>query len=566
MQGFLNDLERSEREHHPEKLSRFRKVLNDVANHASERYFILKSIIVDNLYGVDIMEEAVEICKLRLFLKLVAQLDSYDQIEPLPDIDFNVRAGNTLVGFTTLKEIQDAFVATPDGQQRMLYVEETAKLKRIEEDAEIADRVFRTFREMQTEHGMDAHKFAEAKLELRKRMDDLRVELDQYLAGDYGIKVDNDKEYTQWHNSHQPFHWFVEFYGIMNNGGFDVIIGNPPYLETREVPYLTRHFACDSSRAIHALCIERSLTLCVNSACISMIVPLSLVSTQRMTIVQRILEKNRDCWYSNFSWRPGKLFDTVNRALTIFVSTKPQDKGDTFSTAYLKWNADNRNHLTASLRFTECPRDRKAFWMPKLGQHIENSILYKYIYIDKIMANFIGRSNNLVYYRTDGGLYWKVFTDFAPAFYINGIAGNSSRETNFALSDEMYVKSAVAILSSNIYWWWYTITSNLRHLNPSDWRHFPVPESAMDDLEIQLLGSKYITDLCKNSVMLVRNQKSTGRTETQSFKIQKSKPIIDQIDKALAPHYDLNEEELDFIINYDIKYRMGRDNLGGKKE
>ena len=136
------------------------------------------------------MEEAVEICKLRLFLKLVAQLESYDQIEPLPDIDFNVRAGNTLVGFTTLKEIQDSFVAAPDGQRRMLYAEDKAKLKRIEEDAEIADRAFRKFREMQTEQGVEVlASYAGAKLELRKRLDDLRDELDQYLAGDYGVKV-----------------------------------------------------------------------------------------------------------------------------------------------------------------------------------------------------------------------------------------------------------------------------------------------------------------------------------------------------------------------------------------
>ena len=64
--------------------------------HPSQRYFILKSIVLNNLYGVDIMEEAVEICKLRLFLKLVAQLESYDQIEPLPDIDFNIKAQATL--------------------------------------------------------------------------------------------------------------------------------------------------------------------------------------------------------------------------------------------------------------------------------------------------------------------------------------------------------------------------------------------------------------------------------------------------------------------------------------
>ena len=109
MQAFLDDLERSQRKHRPEKMSDFRKVLEQVREHASERYFILKSIMVSNLYGVDIMEEAVEICKLRLFLKLVAQLERCEQMEPLPDIDFNVRAGNTLVGFTTLNEIQEAF-------------------------------------------------------------------------------------------------------------------------------------------------------------------------------------------------------------------------------------------------------------------------------------------------------------------------------------------------------------------------------------------------------------------------------------------------------------------------
>jgi len=38
-----------------------------------------------------------------------------------------------------------------------------------------------------------------------------------------------------------------------------------------------------------------------------------------------------------------------------------------------------------------------------------------------------------------------------------------------------------------------------------------------------------------------------------------SKPILDEIDRVLAAHYGFTEEELDFIINYDIKYRMGRD-------
>jgi hypothetical protein len=85
----------------------FHEVLERVALHPGRDYFIYKSIIIANLYGVDIMDEAVEICKLRLFLKLAAQLESVDQIEPLPDIDFNIRAGNTLVGYTSKVDIED---------------------------------------------------------------------------------------------------------------------------------------------------------------------------------------------------------------------------------------------------------------------------------------------------------------------------------------------------------------------------------------------------------------------------------------------------------------------------
>ena len=67
-------------------------------------------------------------------------------------------------------------------------------------------------------------------------------------------------------------------------------------------------------------------------------------------------------------------------------------------------------------------------------------------------------------------------------------------------------------------------------------------------------------DYQKNSVIKRRNYSKKGRSftmEKQHFYIKLSKPIIDEIDKVLAKHYGLTDEELDFIINYDIKYRMG---------
>ena len=563
MGGMLDDLEHSTRKHHKDTMEDFREVRTQVMQHANERHFILKSIIVNNLYGVDIMEEAVEICKLRLFLKLVAQLEDYSQLEPLPDIDFNVRTGNTLVGFTTLKELQDAFSHDTDGQQNIAYPEDNEQLSNVLKKTVDADEAFNEFRKMQTNKNIDITKDRDVKRDLQEQLDILREELDRYLAGQYKLEAFTDESYKEWRDSHQPFHWFVEFYGIMNNGGFDVIIGNPPYLEFSEVNYTTQqNYKCIESRAIHALCIERALNLCVEGGGISMIVPLAIVSTKRMTVLQHMLEKNRDCWYSNFSWRPGKLFDTVNRALTIFISIKPFDKGNTYSTCYIKWKTKKRSYLFPAIKYVNSPRNRKWSWVPKLGEHIEKSILDKFSSVTNKLGDFAGKSDNSVYYRTTGGLYWKIFTNYAPKFIVNDIEGSSSRENNFTLSDAKHVSSAVAILSSDAFWWWYTISSTLRDLNPSDWKQFPIPKSAMNDLKIQQLGSQYINDLTENSTMQKREHKDkndpkkTQLTKIQSFKAQKSKHIIDKIDEAISSHYGFSNEELDFIINYDIRYRM----------
>ncbi len=53
---------------------------------------------------------------------------------------------------------------------------------------------------------------------------------------------------------------------------------------------------------------------------------------------------------------------------------------------------------------------------------------------------------------------------------------------------------------------------------------------------------------------------SIGECQVPFYRQGASKPTIDETDRVLAKHYGLTDEELDFIINYDIKYRMGRDN------
>ena len=71
------------------------------------------------------------------------------------------------------------------------------------------------------------------------------------------------------------------------------------------------------------------------------------------------------------------------------------------------------------------------------------------------------------------------------------------------------------------------------------------------------LSVSLMEDLKKNSKVYRRVSKGI-LTQFDSFYPALSKHIIDEIDRVLAKHYGFTDEELDFIINYDIKYRMGR--------
>ena len=548
----INRMDNYCRDSHGKRYKFFEDELYKVESehHPNRQYFIFKSIILNNLYGVDIMNEAVETAKLRLFLKLVAAVDPQTAkqnmgLEPLPDIDFNIKSGNTLVGYANKEEVEEALADSFDGM---------AMNADVNEKSELLAKATQRFKDKQLNDNEELITFKEAKRELIEKQIQLNEILNKRLFGQYSAK-----RYDQWLSTHQPFHWIAEYYEIIaNRGGFDVIIGNPPYLEFKQVSYEVSNYVTINSKAIHALCIERSKKLINCRGNFGMIVPLSIVSTQRMKPLQEIINANQTAYYSNFSWRPGKLFETVNRALTIFLGICGDQK--IYTTNYIRWSSANRKDLFERFSYTyinEC--NYKSYWIPKFNSNIENNILSKILSSNYKVAFCTSKTQNYVYYRTTGGLYWKVFTNFSPEFSAEGISGHSSRETNITLNSNEIVYSIIASLSSNVFWWWYTITSNLRDLNPSDIFNFPIHKSILNFKEIQAAGEKYIVSLKDNSSILRRVQKQTGITETQSFKIQLSKPIIDEIDKLLAQHYGFTEEELDYIINYDIKYRMGSD-------
>ncbi|OQZ01528.1 MAG: hypothetical protein B6D34_13165, partial [Candidatus Brocadia sp. UTAMX1] len=75
------------------------------------------------------------------------------------------------------------------------------------------------------------------------------------------------------------------------------------------------------------------------------------------------------------------------------------------------------------------------------------------------------------------------------------------------------------------------------------------------------LSCPYPNNLMRHKQRKEYQYKATGKVIYDEFYPKYSKPIIDEIDRVLARNYGFTDEELDFIINYDIKYRMGRDAL-----
>ncbi len=116
--------------------------------------------------------------------------------------------------------------------------------QRIEQKAEGIERDFAIFRKTQTGDQPGTQKIRlKENDKYAKIWRNFAPILDHLLAAEYGIdhanitkQEDYNQRFAQWRQTHQPFHWFVEFYRIIQEeGGFDVIIGNPPYVEYSKV-------------------------------------------------------------------------------------------------------------------------------------------------------------------------------------------------------------------------------------------------------------------------------------------------------------------------------------------
>ena len=556
METFLEELEHTREKPRTERFGDFRRVLEDINRHPNRRYFILKSIIIKNLHGVDIMEEAIEICKLRLFLKMVAQIEEVNRIEPLPDIDFNIQAGNTLVGYATYDEVEKAVIGKLDFDNT---------INRIKESAEDVERLFALFRQQQTELGGAVR--SDDKQVLREKLKVLEDELNRFLADEYKVDPNKKSAYQKWRSSHKPFHWFIEFYGILKDGGFDVIIGNPPYVEYSKVKkqYTVMEYKTEKCGNLYPMSIERSMDL--SRGPVGMIVQLPLVCTDRMIPTQALFKKrNRKSWFANFDDRPGKLFDDLQHIrVTIFLSTKEKDLdlATLYATQYNRWFTEARPALFENIAYENITKICFEGIFPKITDAIGKRIATKLRNTKRSVLSF--KTGKFLCHFHNSPQYWIRATDFVPYFWNERDGKKQSlqiKDLRFRKKD--HALAVCCLLNSSLFYWWFIISSDCRHLNMREIINFSFNPREMDNTRITQLSEiaeELMEDYRYHATRKETTYKTTGKVVYDEFYPRRSKSIIDKIDRVLAHHYGFTDKELDFITNYDIKYRMG---LGSK--
>lgn len=278
---------------------------------------IKRHIIQNNIYGVDIEKGAVDIARLRFWLALI--IDEKEPM-PLPNLDFKIMQGNSLLESykgvdldVTSKKLKTGKDTKKTRGVLSLGFEETDVQKIIQDLVKsyfsITDHTLRAQRRRQIDkYVKDYIKVcAEGNHEVQDAVDELEIPNDQF------------------------FLWHTYFADVFELGGFDIVIGNPPYVNVEGISVEDKKiykdtFTCFEKRAdLFSLFLEMALTkLASASAVVTYIIPSIIHSNLSYKKLRNLFLDNK--WLSEVCYTGGKVFHAPTVDTTILRFCKRGNK------------------------------------------------------------------------------------------------------------------------------------------------------------------------------------------------------------------------------------------------
>lgn len=318
---------------------------------------------------------------------------------------------------------------------------------------------------------------------------------------------------------------------------YDIIVGNPPYVEYGKLPVKP-----DSNYGnIYADVLCNAVCELKSTGVIGFVIPLSFVATSRMqSIREDMYKKMNRIFILNYADRPDCLFDGVHQKLSILFGIKGQGKCISYTSSYYHWyNSERRDLLNNCKIFPSHQRDQ---YIPKIGNVYEDSIFEK-------ICNVKGES--LLSLLNTQNKQSSVYVNMRACFWMKAFSFNpgSKEYKEFGCSSEMR-PYLLAILNSNLFFLYWTIVSDCWHITNKELSEFFVPTNGVCLDMFRILTSKL-------ERKLERTKKYIGSVQTQyEYKHRECKPEIDAIDDALQEIYGLTDDEVAFLKEYKLKYRM----------
>ena len=511
------------------------------------RYHRKLEILQKVIYGVDIQPIAVQISQLRLFLSLIQEIvpdkrkDNYG-IKPLPNLETRFVCANTLIGLKKKEK---------NGQGRLELPIVLAAIKQLQRTR---SRYFMasTLREKEAYRQDD---------ESQRKMLGIVMEDAGALTSDMTEKLLAWNPYDQFHSV--PFFDPVWMFGLEK---FDIMIGNPPYgakysddhkkyflehYETAQTIKNTQKGALDT----FALFIEKGHQLCKTIGYLHYIVPISITSSDSMTGVHNLLEKSCSLIkVSSFAVRPQPVFENsvVNTSILFFQKDEKQNEQILSTKMYRKSKNFDLKYLFKHLRFIDVKDVKLVGRYPKISLKMEKRILKKILSQPLKIKDIVKDEGSPIYYRTSGGRYFKVITNYSTG---------STKEKSICF-DSKISDFVGATLSSSLFFWFYQVLSNNLDMKLYEIFSFGIPKlNAVNSVirKVKKIYKDYLQDIERN-VIIRQTERYANIDEFKEYTIGKSKHLIDKIDDMICPLYGLTQKEIDFIKNYEIKYRLSENN------
>lgn len=348
------------------------------------------------------------------------------------------------------------------------------------------------------------------------------------------------------------FNWRTTFPQVFCAGGFDCIIGNPPYVESSKIKLdITKYgeYATKKCGNLYAYILENSLNILKENSYMGMIVPISLTSTQRMESLRSLLFNScENVYIANFSDRPACLFTGVHQKLSIvFVKkTKPLNGCKVYTTTYNHWAKTERSGLFDSIKYCRTTKNFiNSCSIAKIGDETKLCILKKVIdcktSFEDILSN--ERNNNAIFLNQRMTFWAKCFSVSEP----------SKEYKTYFIKNAVRKKAVAALLNSSLFYLLWETYSDCWHITQNDLNNLKISDKFFND-ELQILLEELETKLEEK---LHRTREYIYSKQTDYIYVHRlCYEEIREINNVIAKVYGFNQTEKGYIQNYNEKYRL----------